>query len=71
MHYRNGREAAQGDKVINLETGQSGIIHTLNASAGTCNARLAALSHNDAYVTLADCVHADDVAAAFPPAAKG
>ena len=71
MHYKNGREAKPGDKVIHLPPhapASSGIIHSLNAGAQTCNARLASTSPSDPYVNLSDCVHADDVAAAFAPA---
>ena len=70
MHYRNGREAKQGDKAINLETGQSGLLYHLNAGTETCNARLAEFRPGDQYVTLSNCVHADDVAEAFPKPVK-
>ena len=70
MHYRNGREAKPGDKVIHLPAfgpATAGLIHSLNAGAQTCNARLAATTGSDPYVNLSDCLHADDVAEAFPP----
>jgi hypothetical protein len=66
MHYRNGREAKSGDKVLVLTTGQSGMVYNLNAQAQTCNARVASVTPSDPYVNLSDCVHQDDVAAAFP-----
>lgn len=70
MHFRNGREAKPGDKVVHLpQFGPSatGLIHSLQPQAQTCNARLAAMTPNDAYVNLSDCLHVDDVAEAFPP----
>lgn len=66
MHYRNGREAKPGDKVIHLSTGMSGIIYSLNPDVGTCNARIAEMRPYDSYVTVGDLVHAEDVDAAFP-----
>ena len=67
MHYKNGREAKQGDKVLNLPSGQSGVLHTVNAGSTTCNGRMAPMSQNDLYVTLSECLHLDDVAAANLP----
>lgn len=63
MHYKNGREAKAGDKVVSIANGTvvTGIIHSLQPGASTCNARVAPTSQSDAYVTLGDCMHADDV----------
>lgn len=66
MHYRNGREAKSGDRVVNVVTGQGGMVYGLNAQSETCNGRLAVITPADPYVNLRDCVHADDLAAAFP-----
>lgn len=60
MHYKNGRLAQPGDKVVNLATGEAGLIYDLNAHATTCNGRLARIASNDSYVTVGDCVHIDD-----------
>lgn len=67
MHYKNGRPAKAGDKVINLTHGLSGILHTVNGTSTTCNGRLAAINQNDPYVTIGECLHVDDVAAATVP----
>lgn len=67
MHYKNGREAKPGDKVVSLAYGFSGILHSISAQSTTCNGRLAAISQNDPYVTLSDCLHMDDVAKASVP----
>lgn len=66
MHYRNGREAKEGDKVVNLNGGQFGILHSTMSQSTTCNGRLAQISPNDPYVNIKDCVHIDDVSQAFP-----
>lgn len=67
MHYKNGREAKSGDKVISLELGMAGMLHTVSAQSDTCNGRIAPISQNDPYVTLSKCLHVDDVAAAEIP----
>ena len=64
MHYKNGREAKPGDKVVVLPSGRAGILHSVNANSTTCNGRLAQTTENDAYVTLSECLHMDDIAAA-------
>lgn len=65
MHYKNGREAKEGDKVFDLVSSQTGILHSTSASCDTCNGRLAVLNNNDPYINIKDCIHADDVKAAF------
>lgn len=71
MHYKNGRAAKAGDKIVNLTTGLSGILHSPNAQSTTCNGRLAKIDQNDPWVTLSECVHVDDIAAAeLPDASK-
>lgn len=65
MHYKNGRQAHHGDEVVNLSTGQTGIIYAIQTLATTCNARLAVKADNNPYVTLGDCVHIDDIKSAF------
>ena len=64
MHYKNGREAKAGDKIVGVDGGVvvTGIIHSLQANAKTCNARVAPTSQSDAYVTLSNCLHVEDFA---------
>lgn len=68
MHYKNGREAKNGDKVILIPQygGQpvAGILYDAKPGNDTCNGRLAIPSPSDPCPNLAECVHADDVAAA-------
>jgi hypothetical protein len=67
MHYKNGREAKPGDKVINLATGQTGMLHSTQPGSDTCNGRLALLTPKDPYINIKDCLHLEDVAAAVIP----
>jgi hypothetical protein len=71
MHYKNGREAKVGDRVVNLSGGLIGILYGVNVQSETCNGRLAQTSQNDPYVTIGECLHLDDVSAAeIPDATK-
>lgn len=67
MHYKNGREAKAGDKVVNLTQGIGGILHSTNAQSTTCNGRIAQTSTSDPYVNINECLHVDDIAAANIP----
>ena len=65
MHYRNGREAKNGDKVVQLGQGDSkifgvGILYGAVAGNDYCNGNVAPISLPGA--CLVDCLHADDVA---------
>lgn len=64
MHYKNGRPAKNGDRVVDTRNGIVGILHSTNANATSCNGRVATQNPNDAYVTLGDCLHVDDIAGA-------
>lgn len=71
MHYKNGREAKVGDKVLLLGDDHNpprvGILYGTNAQSDTCNGKLARIEPNDAYVTIEECLHVDDVKAATVP----
>jgi hypothetical protein len=67
MHYRNGREAKNGDKVVHLSVSGGEIVSTgilFNASPGNnyCNGSLAP-THGVTGACMCDCLHVDDVAA--------
>ena len=67
MHYKNGREAKNGDKIMVLPaygTPMIGILYDAVAGNDTCNGRLASLNPNDPCPNLAECLHIDDVAIA-------
>lgn len=66
MHYRNGREAKNGDKVVHLslETGEItgfGVLHSATPGNDYCNGAIAPIVSTSA--RLCDCLHIDDVAA--------
>lgn len=74
MHYRNGREAKNGDKVIQLEACSGKIVASgqlQNAVAGNdhCNGELVMTGygpHGPAIIIgacLCDCLHVDDLSA--------
>lgn len=70
MHYRNGREAQNGDKVVQLSSyGEAritavGILFDATPGNDYCNGSIAPT--NGGIVTgacICDCIHADDLAA--------
>ncbi len=69
MHYKNGREAKIGDRVVVPNNGQPFIGMLTQATAGstTCNGRVAPLPlAREDYVTLGDILHVDDALALDP-----
>lgn len=68
MHYKNGREAKNGDKVVLISAYQTAVIGILyDAVVGndTCNGRIAIISPGDPCPNLKECLHLDDVKAAL------
>lgn len=76
MHYRNGREAQNGDKVVLLPSWGPPIIGILyDAAAGNdyCNGKIAPVNPNDPSPNLKECLRLDDALeaiASYPPAAE-
>ena len=69
MHYKNGREAKNGDKVVLISSYGGSVIGVLyDAMAGNdyCNGRIASTSPTDACPNLKECLHLDDVLKALP-----
>lgn len=67
MHYKNGRTAANGDKVVLLPTyglPVVGILYDAVAGNDYCNGKLALTSISDPCPNLKECLHLDDVLAA-------
>ena len=70
MHYRNGRIAANGDKIVKLSTYTGdearivafGVLHSATPGNDHCNGSIAPIL-NDSGACLCDCLHIDDVAA--------
>jgi hypothetical protein len=68
MHYRNGREAKNGDKVVqlNFNTGDViavGVLHSAVAGNDYCNGQIAPIQSPTQGACMVDCLHLDDVAA--------
>ena len=67
MHYRNGREAKNGDIIVSI--GNEGKIHALgvlhNATPGNdyCNGSIAPVQPGVVGACMCDCLHVDDLAA--------
>lgn len=71
MHYKNGRAAKNGDKIVSLPTYSGGtpvvgILYDATAGNDYCNGRLAITAPNDPSPNLKECLHLDDVLAALP-----
>ena len=65
MHYRNGREAKNGDKIVMLQGGKIvsfGVLHDAVAGNDFCNGGIAAPCQSQG-ACMVDCIHVDDIAA--------
>jgi hypothetical protein len=69
MHYKNGRPAQNGDKVVLVPSYGGppviGILYDATAGNDYCNGKLAPIAPNDPMPNLAECLHWDDVVAAL------
>lgn len=66
MHYRNGREAKNGDKIVKLEGGKViafGVLHSATPGNDYCNGNIAVIQQPAEIACMCDCLHVDDVAA--------
>lgn len=70
MHYRNGREAKNGDKIVSLggyfgiPIDAIGILFDAVPGSDYCNGNIASLIGGPVHTAcLCDCLHADDVIA--------
>ena len=78
MHYKNGREAKNGDKVVlfpqypkhadgkSLGVPVVGILYDAEAGNDYCNGRIALIKPTDPLPNLKECLHLDDVLNALP-----
>ncbi len=70
MHYRNGREAKNGDKVVRLNVEGKveafGVLHSAAPTGGShCNGNIDVVQSAVEYACLCDRLHIEDVAAAL------
>lgn len=66
MHYRNGREAKNGDLIVQVNTdgtvGAYGVLHSAEPGNDFCNGYIAPVQNPNQYACLCDCLHVDDLA---------
>lgn len=73
MHYKNGRAAKNGDKIVLVQpkgyygNPVAGILYDAVAGNNDCNGRIAITSASDQCADLKHCLHADDISAATIP----
>lgn len=71
MHYRNGREAKNGDKIVQIGgygTGAAqvvavGVLYDATPGNDHCNGSMAPIQGAVTGACLCDCLHVDDLAA--------
>lgn len=70
MHYRNGREAKNGDKIVQIggygsspEITAVGVLYGAKPGNDHCNGQIAPIQAVGTSACLCDCLHVDDVAA--------
>ena len=66
MHYRNGREAKNGDNIVKLDGGKIvafGVLHSAIPGNDYCNGYIAVVQSTTEYACMVDCLHVDDMAA--------
>ena len=71
MHYRNGREAKNGDKIVKLDGGRIvafGVLHSATPGNDYCNGNIAVVQSATDYACMCDCLHVDDIEAMFAEA---
>lgn len=64
MHYRNGREAHNGDKIVRLNGGKVeafGVLHSATPDNDYCNGNIAVVQSATEYACMCDCLHIDDI----------
>jgi len=75
MHYRNGREAKNGDVVVQLGADGKitalGVLHGAVPGNDYCNGFVAAGYFPGVMACICDCLHADDVAELLVAAGLG
>lgn len=65
MHYRNGREAKNGDKIVKLNGGKVeafGVLHSAVPGNDYCNGNITIVQSATEHACMCDCLHIDDVA---------
>jgi len=69
MHYRNGREAKNGDVVVQLSMDDkgkvvaAGVLYDATPGNDYCNGHIAPIQQQVTGACMCDCLHVDDLAA--------
>lgn len=70
MHYRNGREAKNGDRIVQIggyghgtHFNAVGVLYDAKPGSDHCNGSIAPIQSTVTSACLCDCLHADDLAA--------
>lgn len=66
MHYRNGRAAKNGDKIVQLQGGKVtsfGVLYDATHGNDYCNGSIAVIQQANVCACMCDCLHVDDLAA--------
>jgi len=67
MHYRNGREAKNGDTIVSIgaegKINGFGVLYNAVPGSDYCNGSIAPLHTGTMGACLCDCLHFDDLAA--------
>ncbi len=65
MHFRNGREPKNGDKIVQLSNGKVeafGVLYGAVAGNDYYNGNIAIIQSFSHYACMCDCIHIDDLA---------
>ncbi len=65
MHYRNGREAKNGDRIVRLNGANIeafGVLHSATPGNDYCNGSIAVIQSANEYACMVDCLHIEDLA---------
>lgn len=69
MHYRNGREAKNGDRIVQIggygtsaQVAAIGVLYDAKPGSDHCNGSIAPTQNNIVGACLCDCLHVDDLA---------
>lgn len=66
MHYRNGKEAKNGDKIVKLDEKGNivsfGVLHSAVPGNDYCNGNIAVIQSANDYACMVDCLLISDVA---------
>lgn len=63
MHYKNGRQAKVGDKIVSVDPSGNpvaGVLVSASGNSTTCNGQIIPFNTPSWCITLKDCLHVED-----------